>query len=102
MSSNFLSCLIRTHLAEVGMAQHDALARSSTQIKQQVQVPDAAVAYLLLLPSLAVFAAFVLFPVISTFIDAFSDIDSLGRVVSVGTLSNFSALAQDEFLVMII
>lgn len=84
------------------MAQHDALARPSTQVKQQSHIPDATVAYLLLLPSLAIFAAFVLFPVISTFIDAFSNIDSLGRLVSFGTLSNFSQLAQDEYIMMII
>jgi multiple sugar transport system permease protein len=84
------------------MAQHDAFARPVQKVGPRLQIPDGTTAYLLLLPSLAVFAVFVVYPVVNTFVAAFSDIDSLGRVVRFGTLTNFQALSRDEFLPAII
>ena len=84
------------------MAQQDTVARPVPKAGSRVQITDATVAYLLLLPSIAVFAVLIVYPVVNTFVAAFSDIDSLGRVVRFGTLGNFQALAQDEYLPRII
>ena len=84
------------------MAQRDALARPLPKVGPRLPIADAMVAYLLLLPSLAVFAVFVVYPVVNTFVAAFSDIDTLGRMVQFGTLTNFQVLSQDQFLAQII
>jgi len=68
----------------------------------RMYMPDAAAAYALLFPSLAIFAIFVIFPVVSMFVAAFSDVDTLGRVVRTGSLINFQVLARDEFLPSIV
>ena len=63
---------------------------------------DNGVAYLMLLPSVAAFALFVLFPVVSTFVTAFSEVDTVGRIVRVGSLKNVQALAEDQYLPQVI
>lgn len=84
------------------MTQRDAVARPVREAEPRLRIGDVSVAYLLLLPSLAVFAAFVVYPVVNTFIAAFSEIDTLGRVIRFGTLGNFLALSHDEFISAII
>ncbi len=59
-------------------------------------------AYLLLVPSTLVFVVFLLFPILNMFVSAFSQVDTLGRIVSVGTLDNFAELATDARMPMII
>ena len=68
----------------------------------RLYLPEAAAAYILLVPSVAIFAVFVLFPVVSMFVAAFSDVDTLGRVIRSGTLTNFQVLARDQFLPSIV
>ena len=80
------------------MAHHEAIGRPAARVTSEFHLPGAATAYLLVLPSLVIFAAFVVLPVVSMFTAAFSDTDTLGRVVQVGTTTNFRALTQDEFL----
>src|SRR5262249_24359941 len=63
---------------------------------------DHGVAYLMLLPSVAAFALFVLFPIASTLVTAFSEVDTVGRVVHVGSLKNVQALADDPYLPQIV
>lgn len=86
------------------MATVDTAAPGQQDAKRQFafNLNDTTTAYLLVLPSVAAFAIFVLFPVASTFVAAFSHIDSLGRVVSFGTLTNVNSLVQDEYIGMVI
>jgi multiple sugar transport system permease protein len=86
------------------MNVRDAAARpGSRPIRRgRFEFGDNTVAYLLLLPSVLMFAAFIIFPVVSTFVAAFSELDTLGRIVRFGTLKNIEALARDQFLPMIV
>lgn len=54
------------------------------------------------MPSIVAFAIFVLFPVGSTFVGAFSQVDTLGRITRFGTLSNVDSLSADMYLPMIV
>ena len=84
------------------MAQQDTYAGPVSTTGPRFQIPDVTVAYLLLLPSIAVFTVLIIYPVVNTFVAAFSNIDTLGRIAQFGTLANFQALAQDEYLPAII
>ncbi len=55
-------------------------------------------AYLLLMPSVVVFAALVIFPLISTVAGAFARTDAVGRVTELGTLDNFRELMRDAYM----
>lgn len=59
-------------------------------------------AYFLLLPSTLAFLIFLVFPIANMFVSAFSKVDTLGRIVQVGSLENFATLAADDRLPMII
>jgi multiple sugar transport system permease protein len=59
-------------------------------------------AYLLMAPSVVAFAIFLLFPIANMFVSAFSQVDTIGRIVEVGTLANFNKLANDMRLPMIL
>jgi multiple sugar transport system permease protein len=78
----------------------------STETKEQApslwqrvsrEVSDNKFAYLLLVPSVLVFVALVLYPLANTIIGAFSETDAVGRVTSFGTLANFQALVDDSY-----
>jgi multiple sugar transport system permease protein len=62
------------------------------------EVAEHWLAYLLVLPSVLLIVALIGFPVINTFVSAFSDVDRLGRVRSVGTLANFAKVAHHPTL----
>jgi multiple sugar transport system permease protein len=59
-------------------------------------------AYVLLLPSTLAFLVFLVFPIANMFVSAFSQVDTLGRIVQVGTLDNFITLINDPRMPMII
>lgn len=63
---------------------------------------DNKIAYFLLLPSTLAFLVFLVFPIANMFVSAFSQVDTIGRIVEVGTLENFATLAGDRRLPMII
>ncbi len=63
---------------------------------------DNKIAYFLLLPSTLAFLVFLVFPIANMFVSAFSQVDTIGRIVEVGTLENFATLAADRRLPMII
>jgi multiple sugar transport system permease protein len=59
-------------------------------------------AYLLLVPSTLAFLVFLVFPIVNMFVSAFSQVDTLGRIVEVGALNNFTELAKDPRMPMIV
>ena len=59
-------------------------------------------AYLLLIPSLLGFLIFLVYPIFSMVATAFSTVDTMGRIQQFGTLKNFTDLAADEKLPMIL
>lgn len=85
------------------MALGDIAATAGGRVRRRggFQFGENGLAYLLLLPSVAMFAAFIIFPVFSTFLSAFSEVDTLGRVVRIGSLRNVELLARDQFLPMV-
>lgn len=56
------------------------------------------VAYLLLVPSVVMFVALVLFPLVSTIAGAFSSADAVGRIIHFGTLANFAGLLENQYI----
>jgi ABC-type sugar transport system permease subunit len=54
-------------------------------------------AYLLLMPSILVFALLVVFPLVSTVWGAFNSTDAVGRFTGFSGLSNFRALLEDQY-----
>jgi ABC-type polysaccharide transport system permease subunit len=66
------------------------------------EVSDNKFAYLLLVPSVLVFVALVLYPLANTIIGAFSETDAVGRVTHFGTLANFRELIDDSYTPAII
>ena len=59
-------------------------------------------AYLLLLPSVCVFAVLVIVPLAGTIAGAFSQADAVGRIGRLGTLQNFVDLWPDPRLLRIV
>ena len=59
-------------------------------------------AYVLLLPSTLAFLIFLFFPIVNMFVSAFSQVDTLGRIVQFGSLDNFAELAKDPRMPMIV
>ncbi|MCC6169172.1 MAG: sugar ABC transporter permease [Caldilineaceae bacterium] len=59
-------------------------------------------AYLLLAPSTLAFLIFLVFPIINMIVSAFSQVDTLGRIVKLGGVQNFVELAKDPRMPMII
>ena len=59
-------------------------------------------AYLLLLPSVLVFALLVVFPLINTIWGAFASTNTIGRFTGFTGLANFRDLAQDRYMVGIV
>jgi multiple sugar transport system permease protein len=55
-------------------------------------------AYVLVLPSFLLLVALIGYPVVNTFISAFSHVTPVGQILSVGTLENFEKLAADPNL----
>jgi multiple sugar transport system permease protein len=59
-------------------------------------------AYILLVPSTLMFLVFLVFPIVNMFVSAFSQVDTLGRIIEVGALDNFAELAKDPRMPMIL
>jgi len=59
-------------------------------------------AYLLLLPSVLVFALLVVFPLVSTIWGAFNSTDAVGRFTGFAGLANFQALIEDQYMLGIV
>ena len=59
-------------------------------------------AYLLLLPSVLVFALLVVFPLLSTIWGAFNSTDAVGRFTGFAGLANFQALIEDQYMLGIV
>ena len=59
-------------------------------------------AYLLLLPSILVFALLVVFPLLSTIWGAFNSTDAVGRFTGFAGLANFQALIEDRYMLGIV
>ena len=55
-------------------------------------------AYALVLPSFLLLVALIGYPVVNTFVSAFSRVSPVGNIVSFGTLANFRKLAEDPNL----
>jgi multiple sugar transport system permease protein len=55
-------------------------------------------AYALVLPSFLVLVALIGYPVVNTFVSAFSRVSPVGNIVSFGTLANYRQLAEDPNL----
>ena len=55
-------------------------------------------AYALVLPSFLLLVALIGYPVVNTFVSAFSRVSPVGNIVSFGTLANFRQLAEDPNL----
>lgn len=55
-------------------------------------------AYLMLLPSVLVFALLVVFPLVSTIWGAFAKTDAVGRFTGIAGLANFKALSEDQYM----
>jgi multiple sugar transport system permease protein len=59
-------------------------------------------AYLLLVPSVLVFALLVIFPLVSTIWGAFASTDAIGRFTGFAGLANFQALVEDQYMLGIV
>jgi ABC-type sugar transport system permease subunit len=66
------------------------------------EVGEHKLAYLLLAPSTLAFAVFLFFPILNMFVSSFSTVDTVGRIVDVGTLANYADLFADNRMPMII
>lgn len=86
------------------MGARDLLARPVGKAwwRRRLDVGDNALPYLMLAPSALAFLIFFIFPIVNTFVSAFSTVDNLGRIVSFGTLRNFEELAEDQNLFPIV
>jgi len=72
---------------------HDPWAR-----RMATDLRENRMAYLLLVPSVVIFALLVVFPLVSTIWGAFATTDAVGRFVGFAGLGNFRALLQDSYM----
>lgn len=83
---------------EEGRLAQPALPRPGMRARLREDLADHWFAYVLVLPSFLLLAALIGYPVVNTFISAFSHVNPVGQVLSVGTLANFRTLAADPNL----
>lgn len=87
----------------MGPLRESALhAPAQARWRPRLRLTGATVAYLMLLPSIVAFIIFILFPLGSTFVGAFSQVDMLGRIGQFGTLRNVRTLQVDMYLPMVV
>lgn len=70
--------------------------------KLRAELGENRLAYLLLAPSTLAFLVFLAFPIVNMFVSSFSTVDTVGRIVDVGTLDNYAELLKDARMPMII
>ncbi|HKG25903.1 MAG TPA: sugar ABC transporter permease [Thermomicrobiales bacterium] len=74
------------------------VARRGVRATLREELAEHWFAYALVLPSFLVLAVMIGYPVVNTFISAFSRVDPVGNIISVGTFANFRRLADDPYL----
>jgi multiple sugar transport system permease protein len=73
-------------------------ARGGVLAAVRAEFAEHRLAYALVLPSFLVLVALIGYPVVNTFISAFSRVSPVGNIVSFGTLANYRQLAEDPNL----
>jgi multiple sugar transport system permease protein len=79
---------------------HPALPSAKRGVRAAVrgEFSENRLAYALVLPSFLLLVALIGYPVVNTFISAFSRVNPVGNIVSFGTLANYRHLAEDPNL----
>jgi multiple sugar transport system permease protein len=75
-----------------------ALARVGIWAAVREELAEYWLAYALVLPSFLILVALIGYPVVNTFISAFSHVNPVGNIIDVGTLDNFRKLGDDPNL----
>ncbi len=73
-------------------------ARRGVLAAVRAELSENRLAYALVLPSFLLLVALIGYPVVNTFISAFSHVNPVGNIVSFGTLANYRHLAEDPNL----
>jgi multiple sugar transport system permease protein len=73
-------------------------ARGGVLAAVRAEFAEHRLAYALVLPSFLVLVALIGYPVVNTFVSAFSRVSPVGNIVSFGTLANYRQLAEDPNL----
>jgi multiple sugar transport system permease protein len=73
-------------------------ARRGVLAAVRAELAENRLAYALVLPSFLLLVALIGYPVVNTFISAFSRVSPVGNIVSFGTLANYRHLAEDPNL----
>lgn len=74
------------------------VARRGVRVTVREELAEHWFAYALVLPSFLILVVLIGYPVVNTFLSAFSHVDPVGNVISVGTFANFRTLADDPNL----
>jgi multiple sugar transport system permease protein len=73
-------------------------ARGGVLAAVRAEFAEHRLAYALVLPSFLLLVALIGYPVVNTFVPAFSRVSPVGNIVSFGTLANYRQLAEDPNL----
>jgi multiple sugar transport system permease protein len=73
-------------------------ARGGVFAAVRAEFAEHRLAYALVLPSFLLLVALIGYPVVNTFVSAFSRVSPVGNIVSFGTLANYRRLAEDPNL----
>jgi len=73
-------------------------AKRGVRAAVRAELSENRLAYALVLPSFLLLVALIGYPVVNTFISAFSRVSPVGNIVSFGTLANYRQLAEDPNL----
>jgi multiple sugar transport system permease protein len=73
-------------------------AKRGVRAAVRAELSENRLAYALVLPSFLLLVALIGYPVVNTFISAFSRVSPVGNIVSFGTLANYRHLAEDPNL----
>ena len=73
-------------------------ARGGVLAAVRAEFAEHRLAYALVLPSFLLLVALIGYPVVNTFVSAFSRVSPVGNIVSFGTLANYRQLAEDPNL----
>jgi multiple sugar transport system permease protein len=74
------------------------VAKRGVRTAVRAEFSENRLAYALVLPSFLLLVALIGYPVVNTFISAFSRVSPVGNIVSFGTLANYRHLAEDPNL----
>src|SRR6266545_4376063 len=73
-------------------------ARAGVWAALREELAEHSFAYALVLPSFLLLVVLIGYPVVNTFVSAFSHVNPVGNIIDVGTLANFRKLADDPNL----